>query len=70
MREDALAQIQPDAVDQVQFGCVERQRHQRYVAGDMRRMGTVPTGLLQQYHGTLVGSMLSGDAKEKAARQG
>ena len=70
-REEALAQIQPDALDRVQVGHVGRQRHQRDVAGDPQRTGAMPSGLVQHHHGVLAVLALGGEAfQEQAHRLG
>ncbi len=69
VRKEALAQIQPDALDRVQLGRVRWQRHQRDVAGDLQRTGAVPSGLVQHHHGVLVSPALGGEALQEQAHR-
>ena len=69
VREEALAQIQPDTLDRVQLGRVRRQRHQGDVAGNPQRAGAVPSGLVQHHHGVLVSVALGGEAFQEQAHR-
>jgi hypothetical protein len=54
-REEAFAQVEPDAVDRVEFGRIGRQRHEADGAGHPQRLGAVPAGLVDNEHGVDVG---------------
>lgn len=54
MGEEALFEVEPYALDRVQLGRVGRQRHQRDVAGNAQRAGTVPAGLIEHHRDVLV----------------
>ncbi len=42
-----FAEMEPDALDEVQFGCVGRQRRQGNVAGHLEVARAVPSRLIQ-----------------------
>jgi hypothetical protein len=54
VREKALFEIQPNALDWVQLGRVRRQRHQSNVGRYGKRARAVPSGLVEHHHGMLI----------------
>ena len=54
MREKALFQIEPDALDRVQLGRVWRQRHKGDIGWHGERARAVPSGLIEHHHGVLI----------------
>src|SRR3954464_9219119 len=46
VREEAFAQVEPDALDRVQLGAVRRQRNRSDVGGDDEVLGAMPSGLV------------------------
>jgi hypothetical protein len=54
MGEEALLEVEPHALDRVQFGRVGRQRHRRDVVGNAQRAGGVPAGLIEHHRDVLV----------------
>ena len=65
MRENALFQIEPDALDRVQLGRVWRQRHERHVAGHNEVARSVPTRLIQDHDRVLVAANRGREAIEE-----
>ena len=51
----ALAQLEPHALDRVQLGAVRRQADQGYIVRDCKGMGCVPSRLVDDHDGVLVG---------------
>jgi hypothetical protein len=65
VREKALLQIKPDALDGVQFGRVGRQRDQRDVGRNGERLRAVPARLVEDHRHMLV----RGDSFGKAVEE-
>ena len=54
MGEEALLEVEPYALDRVQFGRVGRQRHQRDAAWNAKRARTVPPCLVEHHCDVLI----------------
>ena len=63
--KEALAQIEPDPLDRVEFRTVGRQRHQRDVVRNGERALIVPTGAVEDHGGVDVVWPDSGEAGEE-----
>ena len=65
MREEALLEIKPDALDRIQFGRVGRQRNERDVGRNCKRVRAMPARLIEHHHGMLILSKRLGKAVEE-----
>ena len=65
MREEALLEIKPDALDRVQFGRVGGQRNERDVGWNRKRVRAMPARLIKYHHGMLILSKRLGKAVEE-----
>jgi hypothetical protein len=63
--QEALFQVQPDALDRIEFGRVGRQRDQRDVAGNAQRARAVPARLIE-YHGHV---LVLADGRREAVQE-
>jgi hypothetical protein len=54
VREVAFLEIEPDALDRIEFGRVRRQRQQDYILGNDELLRAVPAGLVHEHGGDLV----------------
>jgi hypothetical protein len=53
-REETLLEIEPQALDRIEFGAAGRQRQQRDVVGHRQVVGDVPSGLIGEHGHVLV----------------
>ena len=65
MRKEALLEIEPDALDRVQFGRVGGQRNERDVGWNRKRVRAMPASLIKHHHGMLILSKRLGKAVEE-----
>ena len=65
MREEALLQVEPHALDRVELGRVGRQGHERDLARHPERARAVPAGLIEHHDHVLVG----GDCRREAIEE-
>src|SRR3954469_793643 len=66
VREEAFAQVEPDALDRVQLGAVSRQRNRSDVGGDDEVLGAMPSGLVHDQQDLDVGGQGLGEIVKKA----
>ncbi|XHO98269.1 hypothetical protein ABNQ39_36065 (plasmid) [Azospirillum sp. A26] len=68
--QKALAQVQPDALNGVEFRAVGRERHQRDVVRDDQRPRSVLAGLIENEHHLDVRFQALGEAIQEQAHDG
>src|SRR3954464_6214192 len=66
VREEAFAQVEPDALDRVQLGAVRRQRNRSDGGGDAEVLGAMPSGLVHDHQDLDVGGQGLGEIVKKA----
>ena len=65
MRQEALSQVEPDALDRVQLGRVGRQLHQGDVVRHLQGASDVPAGTVEHQHRVDVRRELPGEATQE-----
>ena len=65
MREEALFEIEPDALNRVQFGRIGRQRDQGDVGWNGKRVRAMPAGLIEDHRHMFIRSDGFGKAVEE-----
>ena len=63
--EEALLEVEPDALDRIELGRVGRQRHERDTVRHDERVRCVPAGLIEHHHRVLVVSNRGCEAIEE-----
>ena len=66
MREESFLEVEPDALDRIQFGRVGRQRNQGDIGRNGEVVGAMPTGPIEDHHRMVV----IGDGFRKAVKEG
>jgi hypothetical protein len=67
VREEALAQVEPDSLDRVELRAVGRQVQEREVGWHLELLGTMPAGLVQDENSVDAGlELLSERLQEQA----
>lgn len=70
MGEEALFEIEPDALDRIQFGRVGRQWDQCHVGGDNEGGRAMPTRLIEDHNAMFVLGNRFGELVEKCLHRG
>jgi hypothetical protein len=65
MRKEALAQVEPDALDGIEFGAAGGQRQERDVVGHRELGRAVPAGLIEEQDGVHAGLQLLREGGEE-----
>ena len=65
MREEALAQVQPDPLDRIELGAAGRQRQQRDVVGHGELGREMPAGPIKKQDGVHAGRQLLGEGPQE-----
>ena len=65
VREDPGFQMQPDALDGVEFGRIRRQRYERHVGRHDKPARAMPSGLVEHHDGVIVRSKCRREAVQK-----
>ena len=64
-RQEALLEIEPDALDRIELGPIGRQRHERDILGHTQRLAAVPSRAVENERDVLVVSDRLGEGVEK-----
>ena len=70
MREVALSQVEPDALDRVQFRCIGRQAEQRHVGRHHKIMAGVPACTVQHHQSVFVGRQTGCELPQERVHRG
>jgi hypothetical protein len=65
MREEALAQVEPDALDWVELGAAGRQRQERDIVRHGELWREMPAGPVEEQHGVGAGCQLLGEGSQE-----
>ena len=64
-RQEALAQVEPDPLDRIEFRAVGRQRHERQIVGGGQRPLVMPAGAVEHDDGVGIGRQRGGELGQK-----
>ena len=65
MGEEALTQVEPDALDGIEFGAAGGQRQQRHGVRDHELGSEMPAGLIDKQDGVHAGRQLLGEGRQE-----